>query len=785
MDPSEAAMTFLPDSTEPFNPGWGEAARSLWGDASRDQRRRILQDLSPHENWATGGPMILDALTWLTGPDLARTLRALAGAPAAVARPLVDGFLQHPDPAVRHAAAYAWVRNQEAPAELLADPREEVAFQHLVHQYLRPEFDWTPERAARLSTLNCFEPMGPDELGLFQEAGFYPAAARPAVVRYLEAAFRAPDRVPHGPFGIHRGLHFLSRGSAVESVQLGLAWCERGLTWLGPALLGLCGAAGRAELDRFLRNPERRALGVRGLAIGPDPDGEERLRGWLASPDLPDRHEAAQALLLRASWDPAAFGALLAKATLDQKEATGQPYDAWWQALCWSHNGPFSADFGPADRDGGAWFLPRDRFPADCPGARAREAMFYRAALGLAAHGTPELADAMLSLLGEISPDTEAWASFWSGQLETGGAGTRATAARWLAWRDRFERLAPHRERILAGDCRHLPALLASEPSGSWRAALLGHPDLQVRLEALAAFRPDLDGPALEAQVPWLRAALESPAHRPAAARTLASEGFPGLTGSLCSALADCTDPAMAGDLLSALLASPGAGAHDQLMAVLERPAAALRRFLPELLERLGGERAEGILDDLLRHPLPPQGAGACLGRLGTPRSLQILAACRDRAPACRAQAAAGLSIHPDPRAWAACLPLLQDPHPRVRRAAILSLARCRREEAEAVLWACAASEDLSVCLPALWALCRRPGVPARTLVRLIRELHPDPWPGIPIAEGVERPGKDEARHAAEFLVRALRPPITRPRTAAAVALVERIRACIQTRCRG
>jgi len=766
---------------EPFNPGWDRAVLAFWPEAAPEQRRQILSTLAAGDmgslDWEVVGPVVLSSIkTWLKAEDLARVIPALAKAPIAVAKPMLDAFLFHFDSAVRMAAAGAWVNHHEHPAEpgdLLADDRQEVVLQHLLrsrgsgleadknHPGLAPK-----ERAA-LEGLTCWFPFGDQQMNLLMEAECYLPAARQAVIRYVEAEAVEVAGVPRHVYGCNSGLLFLSRGPEGEAVAQGLAWCRAGRSWFGPALLGLAGVAGLEELERMAKADDAgdRQMGLRGLAIGRSERGEVILRGWLDSPDRLEREEGIKALALRSAWDPGAFAALLAMSTrnLHRDPEYGicdeqrVPWD-WWQAMCWSGNGPFWTLEWAELQGLEQHFLPRECFEPDCSGVPRREVIFFRAALGLAAHGDPWVSECATMLLAARSPDTPWWRDYWGRQLETGPGYARGIASSWLAKAEGIEGLEPHRAQILSIANLNLPFAIKATPASAAKAAwlqdFLVHPNLAVRLKTLMAFRDELDAKVLAGQTQWVREALTSVELLGFAAHVLAWVPVPGLALDLHAALNRATSEETKVYMAYSLKASPDLEAHDLLLSLADRPEGYLRSLLPELVEGIGGDWAVQALAELLDHAGPPRGTGAALGRMGTPASLAALLAHVDAGPGVRAQVAEGLGRRPADEGWAPLMTLLEDSVIRVRRAAIRSLAYSQRPEVKGLLMAMVLDWSPRIRQAAAWTLCRLPGETALEMVRIARRLHPEPWPEIGFSEPFDRFPRTEAQCAAEFLVR-------------------------------
>ena len=766
---------------EPFNPDWDRAVLAYWREADPDQRQQILRSLvaagdTMHRSWEEVGPIILGFLkNWMKFEDLARVIPALAKAPIAVAKPMLDAFLFHFDPGVRRAAAWAWVNHHEhpaAPAELLADDRQEVVLQHLIRSRgsgleagKNPAGLTSDERAA-LETLTCWAPFGYQEMNLLVEADCYLPAARQAVIRYVEAEAVEIAGVPQRVYCCNSGLMFLSRGPEGEAVAQGLSWCRAGRSWLGPALLGLAGVAGQEELEPMAEadNDDDQRMALRGLAVGPSDQGERVLRGWLGSSDPLEREEGIKAMALRSAWDPAAFAALLAMSTRylvrDPEYGIGDdsgPFD-FFPALCWSGNGPFwTKDWAELD-DLELHFLPREYFETDCPGVPRRELLFYRAALGLAAHADPWVSECATMLLAARSPDRPWWRSFWETQLHSGRGYARGIASSWLVKAEGIEVLEPHRAQILSAPGLDLPFVIKATPASPARAAwlqdFLAHPSLAVRLKAVMAFRDELDGEVLAGQTHWVREALASVELVGFTAHVLAWVPVPGLAQDLRAALDRATSEETKIYLAYTLKASPDLEAHDLLLTLVDRPEGFLRSLLPKLVEGIGGDWAVQALSDLLDHPQPPNGTGAALGRMGTPASLAALLAHMNVAAGVRAQVAEGLGRHPAEEGWAALKTLLEDPVFRVRRAAIRSLAYSKRPEVRDLLMAKVLDWSPRIRQAAAWVLCRLPGETVLEMVRIGRRLHPEPWPPAFFPELNDRFPKAEAYRVAELLVR-------------------------------
>jgi hypothetical protein len=489
------------------------------------------------------------------------------------------------------------------------------------------------------------------------------------------------------------------------------------------------------------------------------------LRSWLASPDRLEREEGIKALALRSAWDPAAFAALMAMSTRNLRrdpedgicDEQRVPWD-WWQAMCWSGNGPFWTTEWAERNDLEQHLLGRVCFEPDCPGVPRREVVFYRAALGLAAHGDPWVSDCAAILLAARSPDTQWWRGYWVRQLETGPGYARGIAASWLAKAEGIECLEPHRAQILSAPGLGLPFAIKATPGSpareTWLHDFLVHPGLAVRLKALMAFRDELDGEVLAGQTQWIRSALASDELLGFVAHVLAWVPVPGLALDIAAALDRAPTDEAKVYLAHALKANPDQEAHDLLLTLADRPEGYLRSLLPELVEGIGGDWSAQALAELLDHARPPCGTGAALGRMGTPASLAALLAHLNAAPGVRAQVAEGLGRHPAGETWPALKALLEDPVVRVRRAAIRSLAYCKRPEVRGLLMALTVDWSPRIRQAAAWALCRLPGDTALEMVRIVRRVHPVPWPEIGFSEPYDRFPRTEAHRAADLLVR-------------------------------
>jgi HEAT repeat protein len=134
--------------------------------------------------------------------------------------------------------------------------------------------------------------------------------------------------------------------------------------------------------------------------------------------------------------------------------------------------------------------------------------------------------------------------------------------------------------------------------------------------------------------------------------------------------------------------------------------------------------------------------------------SLGVLLSKMGAAPEIRIQVAEGLGRHSGEAAWPALMALLADPMLRVRRAAIMGLAYSRQPEGVDLLQQFTRHPNPRIRQAAAWALCRHPGRNTITLVRLLRRIHPEPWPKTPWSEVVHKRHKPEAQRAAEFPVR-------------------------------
>ena len=763
---------------EPFNPAWDRAVLAYWREADPEQRRQILRSLvaagdMTNRNWEEVGPIILGSIkTWLKFETLAQIIPALAKAPMAVVQPMLDAFLFHFDPAIRKAAGWAWVNHEEQTTVqdiLLADPRGEVGLQALLRSTSsrQGKVGLTTEEQDCLERLTCFEPFSYKEMALLADAETYLPAARKAVIRYMESEGLDTEGMPIAPHFVNSGLQFLARSPEDEPVAQGLAWCRAGRSWVGPALLGLARQAGQEELERMAKADDAcdRQMGLRGLAIGPSAQGEVILRGWLASPDRLEHKEGIKALALRSAWDPAAFAALMAMSTrnfhrdpedgiCDEQRV---PLDCW-QALCWSGNGPFWTTGWAERNDLEQHLLGRVCFEPDCPGVPRREFMFYRAALGLAAHGDAWAAECAAMLLAARSPDTPWWRDYWGNQLRSGREYARGIAASWLVKAMGIECLDPHQAQILSAPGLGLPFAIKATPGSpareTWLHDFLVHPSLAVRLKALMAFRDELDGEVLAGQTQWVRSALASDELVGFAAHVLAWVPVPGLALDIAATLDRAPTDEAKVYLAHALQANPDQEAHDLLLTLADRPEGYLRSLLPKLVEGIGGDWSAQALADLLDHPRLPHGTGAALGRLGTPASLAALLAHMDAGPGERAQVAEGLGRHPDDEGWAALMTLLEDPVTRVRRAAIRSLAYSKRTEVKALLMALTVDWNPRIRQAAAWTICRLPGDTALEMVRIVRRVHPEPWAEIGFSEPFDRFPRTEAQRAAQFLVR-------------------------------
>jgi len=772
-------MTSYAQDNEPFNQGWSGACLDYWDEASPQHRSAILHTLvhqgdSMYASWDERGAIILDALETMAGKDLALAVRAVSRAPLNLARPRLDVYLAHDDPAVRRAAACAWVNHDERPTTfeaLLGDPREEVVLQAFVRHQTHwldtggPSRLMTEEERSFLGRISCFEPMTYAELNLLQEAGSYLPAARNAVIHNLESGFENKAEIPYMPYAVNGGLRFLSWGPSDQNVAQGLRWCTGGWTWLGPALLGMAGSQGLVELERMARAEDEGTsqMGHRGLAMGPSPKGEAILRSWLAAPEREQRVNGIQALALRSAWDPAAFGALLSISIQglrkDPVEGICDDKGPWdfWPALCWSNNGPFWGE-GSADLDHlEDHLLPRKCFDTDCHDNPRREAVFFQAALGLAAHGKPWAEECATRLLAECAPDTPWWLDYWARLLSADQEGVRASAALWLAWKGHFKFLEPIRDQLRSREFRDLPRLILGAPPSpawdSWKQGLLAHPDLLVRLRAIQCFHHALDGSALASQAPWVREALRRPEHLGYAGHVLRLVPIPGLAQDLFSAIPLATDDAKE-KLTHALRTSPDLEGRELLLAIPDLPEGSGGCLIAELVKDIGGDWGAQALGRLLDHPRPPRTVGACLGQMGSAASLEVLFSKIGAAKEIRIHVAEGLGRHPAEAAWPALMSLLEDPVPRVRRAAIRGLAHSRHPEVGGLLQQLTRHPDPRMRQAAVWALCRLPGETALTMVRIIRRVHPEPWPEVPRPEVIQRQGKSEAQQAAEYIVR-------------------------------
>ena len=97
---------------------------------------------------------------------------------------------------------------------------------------------------------------------------------------------------------------------------------------------------------------------------------------------------------------------------------------------------------------------------------------------------------------------------------------------------------------------------------------------------------------------------------------------------------------------------------------------------------------------------------------------------------------------------------LLEDPAIRVRRAAIRSLAYSQRPEVKGLLMAMVLDWSPRIRQVAAWTFCRLPRDTALDVVRIVRRIHPEPWPEIGFSEPFDRFPRTEAHHAAELVVR-------------------------------